>query len=163
MRISRHDALKRGGTVIAFPGTFAAATATTMFAETSDASILALTEELDQALAEMVKARDRLCEAVTESMPPHLQHVDICKSREALRATVEAFKYPENAWLITLENKAKERHSKLLDRLSQTEATTLQGVHAKLRISMRPGYRIGEDIVRSAAADLERLSGRAVS
>ena len=76
---------------------------------------------------------------------------------------MEAFKYPENVWLITLENKVRERHSKLLDRLSQTEATTLQGVCAKLRIGTRPEYRIHEHIVRSAAADLERMAGRVVS
>ncbi len=168
MQITRRNALVGVGAAVATGAATAPLAIKAALAGASDARIFALVEEHGRTLAEMKKAGGRCFEAVLERMPPHLRCVDMLDHKEALQmeafdAAVDAFDYPEVKVLKDKEDRLKHRRHELQGHLSQTEATTLQGVRAKLRISMRPGYRIDEDIVRSAAADLDRLSGRAVS
>ena len=164
MQISRRDALV-GASAAAVVGV-----PTVVLASASDARIFVLVEEHDRTLAEMDKARDRWAEAAVERMPPHLRHVDILDSKvsrsvqhEALNAISEACKHPEIKALEVGRDRLKERCHELAGQLSQTEATTLEGVRAKMRFVTRPGHHIDDDIIRSVAADLERLAGEARS
>jgi len=166
MQISRRNALVGAGAAVV-AGVPMSAVARANQAG-SDARILALIEEHGRTFAEMNDARERWCEAVSEKMPSHLRHVDILGSgppriirRDAWDAAVEAFAYPGVKSLETERNRLKERCRELVGRLSQTEATTLEGVCAKMRFATRPRYGIHDDIVCSAAVDLERLAGEA--
>ena len=174
MSISRRDAL-RGATAAAVitgaalaPLAIKAAGAKAALASASDARIFALIEEHDRTFAEMRKARDRWCEAVAGKMPPHLRHVDILGSRgsiinqEAWDATIEVFKSPDIKALQAVEDRLKERCREIAAQISQTEATTLEGVRAKMRFVMQSDC-FESDIVRSVAADLERLAGETQS
>ena len=158
-------AVLAGVPAVAFGGTFTAITATAVLAGASDARIFALAEEHDRAFAEMHRARDRWCEAAAEKMPPHLRQVPLLDHKEPLQneawhAVIEACEHPEVWTLIAEDDSLKERCRELVGRLSQTKATTLKGVCTKMRIAIEPGYR-NDDIVRSVAADLERLAGGA--
>ena len=162
--IGRRNVLVGGSAVMAVAGVPGAALAGAL-----DARILALAEEHDRTFAEMNKAGDRWCEAVTEKMPPHLRNVSPLNpppgiSREELwDALKKAGDYPEVEALRAEDNRFKERCRELVGRLSQTEATTLEGMYTKMHIARRPGYGIDDDIVSSVAADLERLAGEARS
>ncbi len=108
-------AVLAGVPAVALGGTFAAITATAVLADASDARIFALAEEHDRVLAEMNKAGDRWCDAVTEKMPPHLRHVSPfdrasgIPSRELWDAILEACNYPEAEALRVSEDRLKER------------------------------------------------------
>ncbi len=174
MQISRRDAL-RGATAAAVitgaatvPLAIKAAGVKAALASASDARIFILIEEHDRTFAEMRKAHDRCGKAAVEKMPPHLRHVKILGSkgsiinREAWDATLESFKHPEVKTLWAAENRLKERCREIAAQISQTEATTLEGVCAKMRFAMQSDC-FETDIVRSVAADLERLAGEARS
>ena len=145
-----------------------ASAATAVSARTSDARIFALVEEHDRTVAEMEKAGELWFEAVMERMPPHLRDVPTLDpttkipNREFWGAVNEACEYPEIKVLRDAENRIEERCRELVDRLSQTEATTLQGVLAKLRFADQCRW-FCSDMVRSATAEMERLAGEARS
>ena len=172
MNITRRDAL-RGATAAAVvtgaitaPLALKAAGVKAALASASDARIFVLIEEHDRTFAEMRKANGCWCEAMWERMPSHLRYVSPLDSdispdvrHESWDAIYNVGIRPEVKALQVVEDRLKERCDELVDRLSQTEATTLQGVRAKMRFATRPGQGIDHDIVRSAAADLERLVG----
>ena len=175
MSISRRDALKGATAAAVVTGTLTAPLAIkaagvkAALASASDARIFVLIEEHDRTFAEMRKANGCWCEAVWERMPPHLRYVSPfdrasgIPSGELWDAIKEAWDYPEVEARMAAKDRLEERCDELVDRLSQTEATTLEGVRAKMRFATRSGQGIDDDIVRSATADLERLAGEARS
>ncbi len=144
-----------------------ASAATAVSASVSDARIFALVEEHERAEAEMEKAGKRWFEAVMGRMPAHLRNVPTLDpttkipNREFWDAAGEAWDCPEVKALGDIRNGLRERCHELVDRLALTEATTLEGVRAKMRFVTRPERRPHNDVVCSAAADLERLVGGA--
>ncbi len=174
MTISRRGAMLGATAAVATAATTAplaikAAGVKVALASASDARIFALVEEHDRTLAAENKAGVRWYDAVFERMPPHLRNVPTLDpttkipNREFWDAAHEAWDCPEVKALGVTENRLKERCRELVDRLSQTEATTLEGVRAKIRFVTRPGHCLHDDVVCSAAADLERLAGEVPS
>lgn len=174
MQISRRTALAGGAAAITtaavtVPLAIKAAGVKVALASASDARIFALVEEHERAGVEADKAGERWFEAVMGRMPPRLRHVSPFDTPEGLPSQVvwdailEASNYPEVEALKAAEDRFKERCRELVDRLSRTEATTLQGVCIKFRIAMRPRHRIGYDLIDSAATDIERMAGEARS
>ena len=171
MQISRRDALMgataaavvTGATVV--PLAIKAAGVKVALVSASDARIFALVEEHERAVAEMEKAGERWFEAVMGRMPPHLRNVPTLDpttkipNREFWDAANEAWNCPEVEALGVTENRLRERCQELVDRLSQTEAMTLQGMCAKFRIASPLRYRADDDLGDSVIADLERLAG----
>jgi hypothetical protein len=168
MQISRRGALLGAGAAAAIAATTAPLAIKAALAGDPDARIFALVEEYDGCLAKMKKAMDHYTQLVTEKMPSHLRGVVILDHKEPLRieaweALEDVVDLPEIVVLRDKENRLKHRCHDLLHRLLQIEATTLQGVCAKLRLAMRPRHCIDIDIVRAAVADIERLAGEARS
>ena len=174
MQISRRDALMGASAAavvigaITAPLAIKAAGVKAALASASDARIFTLIEEHDRTFAEMDKAGERLCEAVAERMPPHLLVPFFDRARGIIRwdawnAAVEAHDCPEVKALEVVKKRLEGRCRELDDRISQTEATTLEGVHTKMHFAMQSRHRFKNDIVRSATADLERLAGEAAS
>ena len=170
MKLTRRSALIGAGAAVATgavtaPLAIKAAGVKAALAGAPDAQILALAEEHDRTFAEWKKAGVRWSHAVRERLPPHLRDVSPFDTPDGLpsdlvwKAILKASNYPEVEVLRTKEHRLEERCHDLEGRLSQTKATTLQGVCAKFRAANESGHRVDYDLFDSAVADVKRLAG----
>ena len=170
MQITRRNALLGATAAAAVTGLTAvplamkAAGVKAALSSTSDAQIVALAEEHDRVFSEMDKAGDCWYEAVMAMLPPHLRQVSLLDHKNSWqmvvwRVVLKTCEYPKLKTLRAEEDRLRERCDELTGRLSQTEATTLQGVCTKFRVTMGPAHRSGCNLIDSAVADLGRLAG----
>ena len=121
-----------------------------------DGEVFCLVEEWWQQLKLEHAALTRSQEAIQPLMPPGLQVTEdavlLIKGRDTFREIIQT---PE---IVALFNEHDQRQKTRLDlgcRLAETPANTLDGINAKLQVSMKTGRNT--DIARSAADDLGRL------
>ncbi len=95
-------------------------------------------------------------EAISALMPSGLREtLDALKLAEGRKAFWEIVKRPEIVDLGAEYDRRREARLGLGNRLVETPATTLSGINAKMKVSMKTGRNT--DIAQSAADDLERL------
>ena len=161
MQITRRAALK-GGAAIAALG---APLAVIPFRATAeDAEVFALIEKRGRQLEIERAASIRWGKAVRSLTPPELRGVDIFDSRweEADKAFLEVCERPEIKTLFAEADRQKETRRGLENRLAETPASTLAGIHAKFQDAIRVGQRgryLDHEIALSAVDDVARLVG----
>ena len=155
--LSRRAALK-GGTAVACVAAAGVVVAAPVAATPDDGEIYHLIEERGHRFELDRAARHRWRKAVISLLSPDLQWADISKSSEGLEKYFEICGRPEIKALSDERDRRKEAWRGLENRLAETPANTLKGIHAKLQASKRgKGYRFNDDLARSAADDLARL------
>ena len=121
-----------------------------------DGEVFGIVEEWHRELEFEKAALTRLHGAIQSLMPPGLQVIlDALQSAEGRAAFWEIVKRPEIEALSAEHDRRQEARRGLGNRLVETPATTLSGINAKMKVSMKTGRNT--DIARSAADDLERL------
>ena len=160
MQITRRAALK-GTAAVAVLG---APLAVIPFRATAeDASVFALIEERGRQLEIEQVARIRWGKAVKSLMPSELQGVDILESPEANETFMEICERPEIKTLSAETRRQEETRRGLENRLVETPASTLAGIHAKFQDAIKVGRRgryLHDGIALSAADDVARLAAR---
>ncbi len=121
-----------------------------------DGEVFGLVEEWWQQLKSEHAALTRTHEAIQPHMPPGIQTTaDAFLLSEGRAAFMEAMQRPEIVALCTEHDQRQKTRLGLGDRLAETPANTLEGINAKLQVSMKSGRNT--DIAQSAADDLDRL------
>ncbi len=165
--LTRRAALK-GGTAVACAAAAGMVAAPALTAQSNpDARVFALIEER-AAAAHLVKAaEDRWFEAFQEALPPHLRAVGFRDTSDQDRALFnEVLGRPsiEARWF---EKRRLEDECKaVVERLAETPASTLEGIHAKFQDTIKVGWRgryLHHDIALSAVDDLAHLVGEDAS
>ena len=168
MQITRRAALK-GTAAVAVLG---APLAVIPFRATAeDAEVFALIEERGRQLEIEHAARIRCGRAARSLMPPELRGVDLfdifdSRWKEADKAFKEIYERPEIKTLFAETQRQKETGRDLENRLVETPASMLAGIHAKFQDAIKVGQRgryLNGDIALSAVDDLARLVGRVSS
>ncbi len=165
MQITRRAALKGGAAVAALGAPLAVIP---FRATAEDAEVFALIEERGRQLEIEHAARIRCGRAARSLMPPELRGVDLfdifdSRWKEADKAFKEIYERPEIKTLFAETQRQKEICRSLKNRLAETPASTLAGIHAKLQDAIRVGQRgryLDDEIALSAVDDLARLVER---
>ena len=160
MQITRRAALKGGAAVAAV----AAPLAVIPFRATAeDAEVFTLIEEHGCAVRLIKAAEGRWYEAFTEALPPHLRAVGFRDTSDKDRALFNEVLERPSIHALYAETRHLEHGRKVVvERLAETPASTLAGIHAKLQDAIRVGQRgryLDDEIALSAADDLARLVG----
>ncbi len=165
MQITRRAALK-GTAAVAVLG--APLVAIPFKATAEDAEVFALIEEHGCAVRLIKAAEGRWFEAFQEAIPPHLRAIGFRDtSREDRALFNEVLERPSIHALYAETRHLEHGRKVVVERLAETPASTLAGIHAKLqdatRVGRRGRYLHHDDIALSAVDDLARLAGRAQS
>ena len=163
--LTRRAALK-GGTAVACAAAAGMVAAPALAAESNpDARVFALIEERATAAHLVKAAEDRWFEAFQEALPPHLRAVGFRDtSREDRALFNEVLGRPSIEALSAERRRFEDECKAVVERLAETPASTLEGIHAKFQDAIQSGRRgryLNRDIALSAVDDLARLAGRA--
>ena len=154
MNITRRNAL-RGGTAVALS---TAAGVVVAAATPDDGEIYRLIEERGHQFKLERAADGRWREAVEALMPADFQWGPVQTSAKDMEEYFKVCRRPEIEALFDETHRREEAWLGLENRLAETPANTLKGIHAKLQAANRwEGYRFNNDLTRSATDDLARL------
>ena len=161
--ITRRAAL-RGGTAVACAAAAGMVAAPVLAAQGSpDARVLALIEEHGAAARLSKAAWRRWYKAIQEALPLRLRGDKFSNmSHQDIDLLTEVFKRPGIKALSAEEQRLGDGCKAVVERLAETPARTLEGIHAKFQDAIKGGGRdrcLDDDIALSAVDDLERLVG----
>ncbi len=128
-----------------------------------DARVFALIEE-HGAAARLLKASGRRWyEAVQEALPLRLRDDKFSSlGHKDIDLLTEALERPSIKDLYAEEERLKDGCKAVVERLAETPARTLEGIHAKFQYAIKGGGRdrcLDDDIALSAVDDVARLIG----
>ncbi len=155
--ITRRAAL-RGGTAVACAAAAGMVAAPVLAAQSNpDARVFALIEE-HGAAARLLKASGRRWyEAVQEALPLRFRGDKLSSlGRKDLDLLHEILGRPSITALSAEERRLEDGCKAVVERLTETPARTLEGIHAKFQDAIERGGHLG-DIAQSAVDDLGRL------
>ncbi len=162
-KITRRAAL-RGGTAVACAAAAGMVAAPVLAAQSNpDARVFALIEEHGAAARLLEAARRRWYEAVQEALPLRLRDDKLSNMRgKDIDLFHEVLERPSITALFAEEDRMKDGCKAVVERLAETPARTLEGIHAKFQDAIKGGGRdrcLDDDIALSAVDDVARLIG----
>ncbi len=124
-----------------------------------DARVFALIEEHGAAARLLKASRRRRHKAVQEALPLRLRGDKFSNmSHKDINLLIEVTERPSITALSAEEDRLKDGCKAVVERLTETPARTLEGIHAKFQDAIERGGHL-DDIAQSAVDDLERLVG----
>ena len=125
-----------------------------------DARVFVLIEEHGTAARLERAAWRRWYKAVQEALPPRLRGDGFNNaSRKDIDLLIEVTERPSIEALSAEEERLEDGCKAVVERLTETPAHTLEGIHAKFQDAIKRGGHL-DDIAQSAVDDLGRLVGK---
>ncbi len=157
--ITRRAALRGTAAVAAVAAAGMVATPVLAAQSNPDARVFALIEEHGAAARLSKAAWRRWYKAIQEALPPRLRGDKLSTmSHKDLDLFHEIVGRPSIKALSAEEDRLKDGCKAVVERLTETPARTLEGIHAKFQDAIKRGGHLG-DIAQSAVDDLGRLVG----
>ena len=162
-KITRRAAL-RGGTAVACAAAAGMVAAPVLAAQGSpDARVLALIEEHGAAARLLKASARRRHKAVQEALPLRFwDDKSSSMSHKDIDLLTEVVRRPSIKALVAEEARLEDGCKAVVERLTETPARTLEGIHAKFQDAIKGGGRdrcLDDDIALSAVDDVARLIG----
>ena len=161
--LTRRAALKGGSAVACVAAAGMVAVPVLAAQRNPDTRVFALIEEHGGAARRIRVAKSRFREVFREALPPHLRDIGFLDmSGQDRDLWYEVVRRPSLQPFFAESRRLNDECKAVVERLGETPASTLEGIHAKFQDATKVGRRgrcLDDEIALSAVDDLARLLG----